>query len=1396
MSEPSAMKKDAEGDSIPVVVVDFADKEEPSPSTTENEPSTHPKPPQTDIVMEAKGPISFLFITYLNQMMATCLKRPLEIEDIPLLKAKDTAVAFSDCIKPYFAQVTSYLQSSSSSAPASTSLSTTPTPSSSIPKPALLPFIFKQYGHYFYISVLLKFISVGCTLYIPFILQAIIRYLQGLGDDTTGVPFANSGLGLCFLMFAVSLIQAIADPLFIQMNRNFQFNITGILRTAIFEKSLRLSNKSSKDFNEGRIMTMVNVDVELLSMSFLQATAVVTLPFQLVFTIYFLIRLIGVSIYPSGIIIVVTLVTMLATTSQFMKFTKEYMTSTDSRLKRLRELLMGIRVIKLRAGEDFQVKSINAARQKQLDALKWALFYISIILIFADLPATIMPLVSFLLYSRERGGVIDPAFIFPALIYFSGLFMPLQQLPMSIGGVLSGYVGLKRLEDFLRSPERSATPSAPSDSPDAIIIRDATFKWEAESPEEVQKGKKKSKKNKEEEVKESPDLKVASADNSDSGSLVPIVEKDAEKSSIKKDGEPLFTNLSLTIPKGKLTAVVGVVGSGKSSLLSAILGEMTKLEGSVFICGTPALCQQHPWLLSQTFEQNILFGLPKDQQRFDAAVAACGLNSDVDQLEHGFDTQIGEKGISLSGGQKARVALARAVYDSNADIFLLDDPLAALDARVGRMVFENCIVGLLNGKTRVLITHQLHVLPDVDRIVVLKNGEVAEQGSFDELMATDGVLKEMMKDHKLDDKSDEEPTETDNTQIPRTPTPSMQKEVNAKEPTPSKKPKSKMNNLIAEEERQRGSMSFEVIKEYVRICGGTPILVAFTIMMILQTAGMFTRSVWLVWWGDQKFSNLSNQDYFNGYAVIGVVGIVAIISCSLMIAISGYFAGRTMHNEALAGLIKAPMSFFDSQPIGRIINRMSKDVEGLDREIWLTMLNFFFMIASLIAMITSLAYTTPYILILFAALSVIYYVLLKYYRNSNRELKRIAAIEKSPLNAHISECLSGVVTVRAFGAEQRVILALREYLDRSNKANFAQLSIRVWLGIRIQLFSCFVVLFICLFGILSPNYSPSLMGLAIQSTSDLSIMLWMLTAMTAQLEADFVSLERLLEYSKRLPDEGPRELPSDPKAAQWPKSGVIEVKDLQVKYASSTDPVIKGLNLSIRAGEKIGIVGRTGSGKSTFLTALFRLVEPHAGSITIDGKDITTLGLKTLRSRLQIIPQEPVLFTGTVRSNIDPENLFDDSKIWAALEMVGLKEFVTSKDTKLEFPIEENGNNLSVGQRQLLILARALCVNPKILVMDEASSSVDGAADSLIQASIQEHFGHATVISIAHRLNTIANFDRVVVMDKGVAVEFDSPANLLRVPDGQFRQLVDATGVANARLIQEIAEDHERLNGQ
>ncbi len=820
--------------------------------------------------------------------------------------------------------------------------------------------------------------------------------------------------------------------------------------------------------------------------------------------------------------------------------------------------------------------------------------------------------------------------------------------------------------------------------------------------------------------------------------------------------------------------IVGAVGSGKSSLISALIGQMEATAGTFGFNGTLSYCSQQPWILTDTVRGNIVFNNTEDRHRLDRVITACELEKDLCELPCGEQTQLGEKGVNLSGGQKARLALARALYQDN-DIYLLDDPLSALDANVGRKVFDNAIMKYLVHKTVLLITHQLHILHELDYIIVMDKGRILEQGSYDYLLAKGGMLFELMKRYAIDkNKVVLEPTEA------------------------PKKALGTEEGIITKEDQEQGAVKSKIFWAYIQACGGW-LFVIFIVCVLLARSGFNIMShLWLTWWSEgreyifgvflPKNTPETSAFYLKWYGVLGILTFLSMLGLFAAILVGSYRAAKVAHVQALLGLLNAPISFFESQPMGRILNRLSKDVQSLDQSMWtivyLTLIGTGDVVANTFVLIAIVDWRMCLLLV---PLLVIYIAMVVLYQRSNRELKRHESTFKSPLYAHISETLSGISTIKAYNVTDAFVKKKQRLINESNCPTFLKESVNVWINLRMEVLSTAVVLLLALLGIFKA-ISPSLMGLALFYGLGFSAGLTFLLLWVSRLEAELNSVERLETYRNELPQEASRHNQNDPDFDSWPQRGHVEFEAINVSYPSNAnEKVLKNVTFEIRGGEKVGLVGRTGSGKSTLALALFRILELQEGCIKIDGIDISTLGLDTLRKRLQIIPQDPILFYGTIQSNLDLECKYSDNDLWDVLEMVGLKDYVSQQSGKLGCVVEESGANLSVGQRQLICLARAILTKPKILVMDEATASIDNEADKIIQRSIRSHLQNTTILCIAHRLNTIADFDRILVLNEGVVEEFDTPIALLG-SNGIFSQLVNATGPANAQLIREIAK--------
>ncbi|KAL5019773.1 hypothetical protein ScPMuIL_002665 [Solemya velum] len=895
---------------------------------------------------------------------------------------------------------------------------------------------------------------------------------------------------------------------------------------------------------------------------------------------------------------------------------------------------------------------------------------------------------------------------------------------------------------------------------------------------------------------------------------------------------PVLKNINVDVPTGKLIAVVGQVGAGKSSLLSAFLGEMEKIEGKATLKGSVAYVAQQAWILNETLQNNILFGKTYDKKKYNKVLESCALGPDLEILPGGDQTEIGEKGINLSGGQKQRVSVARAVYN-NADVYLLDDPLSAVDSHVGKHMFQKVIgsTGLLRNKTRVLVTHGIHWLPMVDMVVVMEDGRISEMGTYEELLSHDGPFAQFLKTYLTQAKDDDEEDDEEDPEIQKIRTQILERvdsvtsdgkttsadeidktsirrrkfrqssesssgmarsisrvdkkgDKDLDEPKPSKPG----DKLIEEEKSETGKVKWHVYLTYSKAMGKFSSIVIFLLFTLYQ-ASAIVANVWLSEWTDDSYlkthQNESNtteyQDknnlYLGIYGALGGAQAVFVLLYSLLFATRMVYAASILHYGMLSNILKCPMSFFDTTPIGRIVNRFSRDVETVDNNLPMTIrqwLNTFFAALSTLIVIS---YSTPIFLAVVVPIAALYVLIQRFYIPTSRQLKRIESTSRSPIYTHFSETISGASTIRAYGQQDRFIDESLKRVDKNSIFYFAGIASNRWLGFRLEFIGNFIVLAAALFAVIS-DVSGGMVGLSVSYALQVTGALNFMVRLTSELETNIVSVERVKEYSEN-ETEAPWIEPFRRPPHDWPDEGKISYQEYSTRYRKGLELVLKEISFDIDSGQKVGIVGRTGAGKSSLTLSLFRLVEAASGSISIDGQKISEIGLHDLRTKITILPQDPVLFSGTLRRNLDPLNMYLDNRIWQALEQSHLKKFISELPDQLEHECGEGGQNLSVGQRQLVCLARTLLRKTKILILDEATAAVDMETDDLIQQTIRTEFKECTVITIAHRLNTIMDYDRVMVLDAGKIKEFDNPETLLQDKASAFYLMAKDAGLTS-----------------
>ncbi|KAJ3013406.1 UNVERIFIED_CONTAM: hypothetical protein HDU68_000710, partial [Siphonaria sp. JEL0065] len=835
-----------------------------------------------NVVGETNDPIGFITLSWLSNMVLVGAKRPLQFEDLPLIPESSKSNNVAHVMDPFHTRLQHYLQNKDTVKP--------PSYFGDIWKSLWIPYTF---------SVLLDTIGTVLQTTQPVVMAAIINYLA-IGDS---LFFIKNGVGLALFYFGMSFINLIFRQVVMQMFRKMRYNIRSTLMTAIYAKSLKLSNASATKFAKGRILQMVNVDVPTVSEAVERTHHILLVPFQLAFSFYYLAKLFGSGLYPVGIVAGVFVV--IAPGLMFLIITSQqkYMKAGDKRLSHLREILEGMKMIKMRGQEGYFTKVLSQARGTQLAAIFGMLVGLFGFIFMVLVVPYGMMIGTFLVYA-SRVSVLDPAVIFPAVTYFFNIFEPFQALPMVVAGLSSSIVSWNRIRKFLLADESEFVTYNKEDSPsgDAIEITGATFRWEAvkKEGEEGEKDAVESAKKEENDKKK----KAKASKKKGKNSATQDIELDQVTPAPTAEILPLFKFLNLNISAGKLTAIVGTVGSGKSSLISAITREMSLMEGDVKVYGNVALCQQQTWLMSMNVRDNILFGRELNKERLDKVVKVCGLEVDVQQFQHGLDTEIGEKGIALSGGQKARVSLARAVY-SDSDIYLFDDPLAALDAHVGKHVFDECIKTSLSGKTRVLVTHQLHVLPHVDHIIVLDKGQIVEQGSYEELAVNapeTGVLKEMLKNHALEEKKQEFEDGKEK----------MSATGGDKKKSSAGGLNGEVDTLIKEEDRQTGAVGKKYVVNYIKEGGGFGIfgLIAFSAVAYGLTS--FAQNLWMTFWSNDSVPGaptrfgLEPNSYVKVYVVIVALTFFAGAFMTGLIELTAYKTSKAYHNKAVDGLFRAP----------------------------------------------------------------------------------------------------------------------------------------------------------------------------------------------------------------------------------------------------------------------------------------------------------------------------------------------------------------------------------------------------------------------------------------------------------------------------------------------------------
>ncbi|MCP8717953.1 MAG: ATP-binding cassette domain-containing protein [Asgard group archaeon] len=1344
---------------------------------------------------------SFISYSWLDKMIWKAYKKPLKMDDIWGLRQDDYALFV---LKGFEASKSTFR------------------------------FTFKLFYHFKYLFAIQAFWAIleSCLVFGPSVLlKRVLEYVA----DQHSYP-TNLAWTFVFMMPLVKMADSIASGCSLFLGRRVCCRMKAIIIGEVYAKALRRKitvtegasddsssesdkkdgeDNDSEDSKETKKTAELGAIINLMAIDAFKVSEIcgylhyfVGAILMIVICIILLYGLIGWSAFVGSLAIFV----LLPINYQFASWTgrvqKEMLAVTDKRVQKLNETFQSIRIIKFFAWEDKFFENVMNIREEEIRFLKLrCLIWCCGSFVWFVTP-TLITLLSFYCYTIVAGNTLTAPVAFTALSLFTLLRSPLDQLADMTSFVIQSKVSLDRVADFLNEPETSKYEQLGQErgpnSPE-IGFENATLSWNAQSKNDFQ-----------------------------------------------------LKDLNVSFKPGELNVIIGPTGSGKTSLLLGLLGEMDLVNGKIFLPGilprddlvvdpvtglteSVAYCSQSAWLLNDTIRGNITFGAPFNQERYDKVVEACGLARDLKILSAGDQTEVGEKGITLSGGQKQRVSLARALY-SNSKHLLLDDCLSAVDSHTALWIYENCISGpLMQGRTCILVSHNVALtVQNAAWVVVLENGRVKNQGTTDVLLESgdlgdDELVKTSVMNSRSQSTTNLQSLDDKNADM-KAKAAAIESKLNAlAKPDEEEEPVKTDGKLVEEESKAEGVVGSEVYFGYAKYFGGWPTWTLVLVVFLLSQGVYMCQSFWLRNWSlhseqasslvnsvamstfgtvydSSQFSQLPVVRTFTGaskllvnsynainaikeqhttvyyISIYGLIGLAYGVTASFRVFITfytGVIASNRIFKQVLVTILRARLRFFDKTPLGRIMNRFSKDIESVDQEVTPFAEGVFICLVQCVSILILITFITPGFLIFAVIISFLYYLVGYFYLTLSRELKRFESVTKSPIHQHFSESLSGVATIRAYGIESRFMKQNLQAIDNNNRPFFYLWVANRWLSFRIDAVGSLVMLFTGVFILLAVGkIDAGLAGLSLSYAIAFSESALWIVRLYANVEMNMNSVERLQEYLE-VEQEPPAEIKETEPRASWPEAGQISVNDVSLRYAPNLPRVIKNVTFDVQPCNKVGIVGRTGAGKSTIITAFFRFLDPETGSIKIDGVDITTIGLRNLRQAITIIPQDPTLFTGTIRTNLDPFEQYTDGEIFEALRRVNLiapgEQQAASGENQnkffnLENAITEGGGNLSQGERQLVCLARSLLKNPKVILLDEATSSIDYKSDSLIQQTIREEFGHLTILTIAHRLRTIIDYDKILVMDAGKVVEYDNPYVLIANKESLFYSMCENSG--------------------
>ncbi|KAL5579421.1 hypothetical protein UlMin_011863 [Ulmus minor] len=1157
------------------------------------------------------------------------------------------------------------------------------------------------------IYALLRTIAVVVS---PLILYAFVNYSNSSEENL------QDGLYILGCLVVSKLVESLSQRHWFFNARRSGMRMRSALMVAVYQKQLKLSSLGRRKHSAGEIVNYVSVDAYRMGEFPWWFHLTWSCGVQLLLAIVVLFKVIGYGALIGLVPLAICGVANVPFAKLLQKCQSQFMIAQDQRLRSTSEVLNSMKIIKLQSWEEKFKGLIESRREIEFKWLSEAQFLKVYATLLYWMSPTIVSSVVFFGCALLKSAPLNASTIFTVLATLRTMGEPVRMIPECISTMIQVKVSFDRLNVFLLDDEikdegirRYPFPN----SEKSLKIQRGIFSWDPEST------------------------------------------------------IPTLQEVNLEMGLGQKIAVCGPVGAGKSSLLYAILGEIPKISGTVDAFGSIAYVSQTSWIQSGTIRNNILYGKPMEKDKYERAIEACALNADINSFNHGDLTEIGQRGINMSGGQKQRIQLARAVYN-DADIYLLDDPFSAVDAHTAAILFNDCVMAALRNKTVILVTHQVEFLSEVDRILVMKGGHITQSGSYEELLKAGTAFEQLVNAHKdsittLGPSSYERQGESRKEDVVRI------EEKNSSEGDISVKGQPAAQ-LTKEEEKEIGDVGWKPFWDYIFVCRGSFLLFLCVItqsgFVIFQAAATYWLALAI------QIPNITSGVLIGVYTAVSTLSAVFVYLRSFFAAHLGLKASKAFFSGFTNSIFKAPMLFFDSTPVGRILIRASSDLSILDYDIPFSTIYVIAAFIEQIATFAVMASVTWQILIVVILTMVANKYVQGYYLATARELIRINGTTKAPVTNYVAETALGAVTIRAFRSVDRFFQNYLKLVDTDAALFFLSNASMEWLVLRIEALQNLTLFITAFLLILIPksNVAPGLVGLSLSYALAMTGTQIFLTRWYCNLSNYIVSVERIKQFM-HIPPEPPAIIEDRRPPPSWPNKGRIELDSLKIRYRPNSPLVLKGITCTFKEGTRVGVVGRTGSGKTTLISALFRLVEPMSGKIVIDGLDICSIGLKDLRINLSIIPQEPTLFRGSIRTNLDPLGLYSDEEIWKALEKCQLKATVSSLPNLLDSSVSDEGENWSAGQRQLFCLGRVLLKRNKILVLDEATASIDSATDAILQRIIREEFSECTVITVAHRVPTVIDSDMVMVLSYGNLVEYDEPSKLIDA-NSYFSKLV------------------------